>query len=511
MFIPVAEWLPDQPPFNNPGGNRAFNVIPGNNCYLPMPSMVLKATGPTGEILGAINARDQDNNNYTYCGDVSALYVQSGVSLVPVTKVSSSYAVANEDAWEFVQWNQTVIATNGTDPMQVISMGALNFVDLGGGSPKARHIAVINNFVVVGNISDSATGVQRVRWSALNNSGSWTQDATVLADLQDLPGDGGWVQKIVGGEQGGYVFQERAIWAMNFVGSPLIFQFNQLHRNIGAYAAEGVINFENLVYFLADSGFYSFDGTNVTPIGQGKVDETFFNDLDTNFVFNIRAAIWPEKKIVCWAYPGTGNTSGRPNHIMVYSWAYNRWSRIDIPSAFDSGSVSHLALTATPGVTLEQLDAYCMSDIDLLTIPLDDRSWTGGSLIFSAFSGGKLYYWNGTAMSADVETTELNPQMTIYPNTLMAQEDNIRIFSQINEVWPAVDGLSQSSIAIAIASRAKLTDAISEGGALVPSSAGFVESRLVNRFFRFRMTTNGATDFNFIQGVDIRFEGAGKR
>ena len=511
MFIPVAEWLPDQPPFNNPGGNRAFNVIPGHECYLPMPAMTLKATGPTGEIIGAINARDSSNNNYTYCGDVSALYVQSGQSLVPVTKVSATYAVASQDAWEFVQWNQTVIATNGTDPMQVISMGAVNFIDLGGGSPKARHIAVINNFVVVGNISDSATGVQRVRWSAINNSGSWTQDATVLADLQDLPGEGGWVQKIVGGEQGGYVFQERAIWAMNFVGSPLIFQFNQIHRNIGAYAAQSVIAFENTVYFLADSGFYRFDGTNVAPIGQGKVDETFLADLDTNYVSAIRGAIWPKNKIVCWAYPGSGHASNRCNKIMVYSWAYDRWSQILIPAAFDSGTISHLALTATPGVTLEQLDAYCTSNIELLTIPLDDRSWTGGDLIFSAFSGGSLYYFNGTAMSADVETTELNPQMGIYPNTLNAQEDNIRLFSQINEIWPAVDGLSQSDIAVVVASRAKLTDLISEGAAVSPTSAGFVESRVVNRFFRFRMVTNGDTDFNFIQGVDIRFEGAGKR
>jgi len=511
MFVPVAEWLPDQPPFNNPGGNRAFNVIPGYNCYEPMPAMTLKATGPTGEILGSINARDQANNNYTYCGDVSALYVQSGVSLVPVTKVSATYAVANQDTWEFVPWNQTVIATNGTDPMQVISLGAANFVDLGGGSPKARHLAIINNFVVAGNISDSATQVQRVRWSALNNSGSWTQDATVLADLQDLPGDGGWVQKIVGGEQGGFVFQERKIWAMNFVGSPLIFQFNPIHQNVGAYAAQSVINFENLIYFLADSGFYSFDGTNVTPIGQGKVDKTFFADLDTSNIANIRAAIWPEKKLVMWAYPGIGNVGGRPNHIMVYSWQYQRWSRIDIPQAFDSGSISHIALTATPGVTLEGLDAYCASNMDALVISMDDRSWTGGQLIFSAFSGGSLYYWNGTAMSADVETTELNPQMQIYPNVMMQQNDNIRLFSQINEVWPAVDGLSQSAVAIAISSRAKLTDPISEGQAMSPISAGFVESRLVNRFFRFRMTTDGATDFNFIQGVDIQFEGAGKR
>ena len=510
MFIPVSEWLPDQPPFNNPGGNRAFNVFPGNNSYLPVPTMTVKATGPTGRMLGLTNARDNANNNYTYCGDISALYVQSGLSLNAATKVSATYAVASGDTWEFVQWGQTVIATNGTDPMQTISLGASNFIDLGGGSPKARHLAVINNFVVTGNISDSATQVQRVRWSALNNAGSWTQDAATLADLQDLPGDGGWVQKIVGGEQGGYVFQERKIWAMNFVGSPLIFQFNPIHQNIGAYAPQSVVSYENLVYFLSADGFYKFDGTNLTPIGQGKVDQTFFNDLDATNVNSIRAAIWPQQKVVMWAYPGLGNNGGKPNHILVYSWVYDRWSRIDIPQNFDSGAVECIGLTATPGVTLEGLDAYCVSNIDALVISLDDRSWTGGQLIFSAFVKGSLYYFNGDSMAADVETTEMNPQQQLYQNAMNQANDNVLLLSQINESVPIVSGASLGAITMQIASRALLTDAVSYGSVMSPNSAGFCESRVTNRFFRYRIETDG-TDFDFIQGVDIKFVGAGTR
>src|SRR4029077_2402588 len=117
------------------------------------------------------------------------------------------------------------------------------------------------------NISDSVVGVQRVRWSAINNANSWTADPTTLAGYQDLLGEGGWIQKIVGGEQGGYVIQEHAIWRMTFVGSPLIFQFDKVKTGIGAYAPQSVVSFQGMIFFLANDGFYMFDGSNIIPIG----------------------------------------------------------------------------------------------------------------------------------------------------------------------------------------------------------------------------------------------------
>jgi hypothetical protein len=363
---------------------------------------------------------------------------------------------------------------------------------------------------VTGNISDSATNVQRVRWSALNNSGSWTPDPATLADFQDLPGDGGWVQKIVGGEQGGYVFQERAIYQMNFVGSPLIFQFNKIQYNIGAFAPQGVINYENVVYFLSADGFYKFDGTNVTPIGRSKVDNTFFADLDVMHVANIRAAVWPQHKIVCWAYPGQGNNNGKPNHIMIYSWAYDRWSRIDIPTALDSGSIECLGLSAVPGVTLEGLDAYCGSNIDALVISLDDRSWTGGELIFTAFVDGSLYYFTGPSMAADIETTEMNPMQNLYQIQINQTMDNVKNLCQVNETYPIIEGVSAGTVNVEIASRRQISDPVSYGAAISPNSAGFCQSRVTNRFFRFRIQTNGQ-NYDFLQGVDINFVPAGTR
>lgn len=497
MIIPLAEWLPDLPPLNNPGALVATNVIPARNSYESFPGANQAGIGGIGRVQGAIFARDTAANVYTYVGDASALYVQSGLSFTSTTRlVGGAYTTGIDDFWEFVNWGNTVIGVNGhTDLPQQITLGGLNFSSMPASMPKARHIATIKDFIVLGNVSDSATQVQRIRWSGINNSAAWSVDATTLADFQDLPGNGGWVQKIISGEQG-YVFQERAIWRMTFVGSPLIFQFDKIHDGIGAYAPQSVVNYENLIFFLANDGFKSFDGSNIKDIGKGKVDNTFLDDLDTNYVYRVTGLVVPEKKIVMWPYPGASNTSGNANHIMIYSWAYDRWARVD------GVNIEYMATSASPGYTLDGLDAVS-TNIDTLAYSLDSRQWTGGQLNMSYYQGGKLYYLNATPMSATVQTSEVNLM-----NDTTATRGTLQHKAMVTGVWPIVQGLS-ASVTVAIGMRNKVVNSLSTTTALTPTSAGFVQCRATANLHRFTINVGGAYDN--IQGVDVEFSDAGRR
>lgn len=505
MIIPLGEWLPDLPTLNNPGLTTCINVFPGpGGAYTPVPGLDVAASySAIGAINGAFYARDAANNTYTYAGDTSALYRQSNQTFANATRQSVSNSAVNAyntdsaDCWEFVSWGQTVIAVNGINDLpQQISLGASIFVNVTS-MPKARHIAVIKDFVVIGNISDSAANVQRVRWSGINNSSLWSVDATTLSDFQDLPGNGGWVQKIISGEQG-YVFQERAIWRMTFVGSPLVFQFDKIHDGIGAYAAQGAVNYENLVYFLSDDGFKVFDGSNIIPIGEGKVDATFFADLDTTYVDNIKGVVFPELKCVFWQYPGIGNSGGRCNHIMVYSWAYQKWALINLPASLGAG-IDCLAVSSSLGYTLEGLDAVS-SSLDALSISLDSRAWTGGNLQFSAYIGQTLYYFTATPLDTQVTTGELCLMQVV--------NASIKNKALVTEVWPILQGQS-ATVTVAIGTKDNLRDPMSTGMDNAPASAGYVEALDIGRFHQFTMKTTG--DFEQLQGFDVTFEDAGER
>lgn len=485
-FVPFGEWLPDLPAFNNPGATVAKNVVPDQTSYQAFPNLNVYSTSLGGVCKGAIIARDNAGNYYNYVADTSAIYASSGLSWSNVTRLSGSYNTPSDENWEFVQFGNRVFGVNGAnaDVPQHISLGAANFADLSA-APRARHIAAIRDFVVLGNLSATAISPQMVRWSAINNPDSWTPDAATLADFQDLPGDGGWIQKIVGGEYGsGAVFQERAIYRMTFVGSPLVFQFDKIHTNIGVYAPQSVVSYRNFVFFLSEEGFYMFDGTNVHPIGNGKVDRTFFADLDISNVHRVQAISDATRKIVIWAYPGVGNIGGNPNRLLIYNWAFQKWSRIE------DVNIEWLLLAITGTYTLDGLDAVS-TNLDSIAASLDAAQWRTGNRILAAFnSSHRLAFFNGSSMAAVVETGE---------HQLNREPDGL---TYITEVRPVADGLS-ASVTLAVATRNVLTENIAYQPAVSPNSTGFAPVRATGRFHRFRMSTSDNANFDNLMGVDI--------
>ena len=512
MLFQVSQWMPDQSRLNNPGDIQALNCIPDVGGYVPFPLMTQAATNlGMGQIYGATYAKDNANNSYVYAGDVSALYRLTGLSFTAATRTAGgAYATDIAEGWEFANWGQTVIAVNGQDgdKPQEISFGAANFVNLTGAFP-AAHIAVINNFVVLGNISDSSTQVQRVRWSGINNSHIWSlsSQASTLADYQDLPGNGGWIQKITSGEQGGLIFMEREIHSMVFVGAPLIFQFTKLIDGVGAYAANSVVVYENIVYFLAEDGFKSFNGSNITDIGQGKVDKFFLDDLDVNYLGSVRGIVVPDNKIIMWAYPGSGHSGSKCNKIIIYSYAFNKWSLVQIPDAF-SANIEIITITSVPGYTLDGLDAVS-TNLDALPFSLDSRAWTGGQLVMAAYVNGTLYYFNGTPMDATVEVGETNLMGKL--GAVGGRDAVVGNKAQINAIWPLVEGqVSTSAVAVAAKYRNNTQmDTATLDTLRYANSSGFAESRLVARYASFVIKTTGT--YTQIQGVDVEFVNAGMR
>lgn len=471
--VPVGEWLPDQPDLANPGATEAKNVIPWKDSYKSFPSLSEQSANALGDrCQGAYFARDNSGNVYNFAGDETKLYLYQQSSYSDVSRASGgAYSTPSDGDWEFTQWGETVIAVNGSNAAQVATLGSGLFSALGGSPPVARHIAVVRDFVVMGNIS---TVPNRVQWSGIGDSASWAVSASTLADYQDLQGDGGWVAKIVGGEIG-VVFRERDIWRMTFTGSREIFQFDQIEKQRGTFAPQSVINYGSLIFYLADDGFYVTNGNGASiPIGDGKVDRTFLDALDSEYFFRISAAIDPTNKLVMWAAPMSGS-SGSPNRIFVYNWVYRRWAYAEV-------DLEVFARYASQGYTLEGLDAVSAS-LDSLTPSMDSRVWTGGLMTLAGFSTNhKLGTFTGTVLDATVETGEVQH----YPG----------FRSNVTEVRPLVDG---NAATISVGSRNRQSASHTFGSATSQNDSGTCPVRSNARYHRYRISTSGA--FNFIQGV----------
>jgi hypothetical protein len=485
MSTPInfGEWLPDLPPIGLQGSVTVINVIPDATSYRPFPSLTVFSSAIGGRCQGAVIATDTTGINYNYVGDASALYALNAQTFSTVTRaVGGAYTTNADDYWEFVNWGNTIIGVNGfTDLPQQISLGAATFANLSTGV-KAKHIAIMRDFVVMGNISDTAANSYRVRWSAINNPASWTVDAATLADFQDLMPEGGPIQKILGGDYG-VVLQQRSVWRMLFVGSPLIFQFDRIHNAIGAYVSQAAVRYQNLSFFLAEDGFYAFDGSQLNPIGRGKVDKFFLVDLNTSYLARMHAAIDPTNKLVMWAYPSSNTSGGNPDKLIVYSWAFQRWALVE------GLNIEFFMQSLSTGYTLDGLDAVS-TNLDALAWSLDSAQWTGGQIILAAFnSSNQLARFNGSAMPATLESGEFQ-----------LFQDSRALLTQVR---PDIVGLSASAT-ISIINRNNLTESASVGGAATyPNDVGFVQFRVDARYFRVRIQTTSGVNFTHIIGSEV--------
>lgn len=370
--INLKEWVPDAAALGNPGAIVVTNALPGLNSYKPLRSLVLSTDALSARPLGAIEASDANENVFQYAGDASALYALSGMTWGNVSK-GGGYSTAAGERWEFARWKERIIATNFTDSPQVITFGGANFADLTT-ALRFRHVGIVRDFVVAGYTYDGVDGIvrDRVRWSAINDETDWTASAVTLSDFRDLSVGGG-IQAIVGGEYG-VIVSEKSVFRMTFVGTPTVFQIDETVPGVGALAPGGVISFGDTVYFPSKHGFIAVrNGAQADFIGVGRVDEFFLGDLDSNYLDRVSAVTDPESQLVIWAYPGAGNTAGRPNRLIVFNRALNKWGffSIETEMIWRSGGTSF---------TLEDLDDLALG-ADLVSVGdfASDTVWTKGT------------------------------------------------------------------------------------------------------------------------------------
>jgi hypothetical protein len=490
-YIEFGEYLPDLPPFKNNGVTIATNVRPGGKSYLSFPSPVVFSTsGMDDDVQGAISIKDYDSVVYNFfgtsgVGDVpipAKIYQQAGTSFTDVSQLGG-YTVSEDEIWEFAQWGNGVVATNYSDNPQHLTLGNASFSDLAGTPPKARHMAVVKDFLVLGNINDAVDGAvtNRLRWSAVGDIEDWSISAVTQADYEDLEETGGEIQAIIGGESG-VVFRDYAIHIMTYVGSPVVFQIDKIENGSGLLAPRSIAVHGKLIFYLGRDNFYVFDGRQSIPISTNKINQFFFDNVNLTWVNRIHASIDFDKQIVQWAFPSNNSVNGLCDNVLMYNFSENgnkRWALCD------SISTSFFGLTLTTGYTLEELDNVNIN-LDLLPFSLDSRFWKGGFDVLTGINSDfELVQFVGTAFDATIDTQEIQ----IYENNR----------AMVTNVRPIIDG--SASVAVYVGTRDNLSESVSFSTPKTPNAAGDFPTRENARYHRFRVTTSG--NFNHAQGIDI--------
>jgi hypothetical protein len=470
--VTFGEWLPDQPGVIG-ALTTAKNCFPKAVGYGPFPQEVDYSDAAPQDLTAAAAAKDTNSITSIYAAGTTRLFKLNTNNFSWNDISATTYS--GTSGWKFTQFGNSLIAANESNTMQYIDvMSGTTFANIAVDAPKAKFVTVVRDFVVTGYQSAYKS---RIQWSGINNETTWTASATTQADFQDLP-DGGFVQGVTGGEFG-LVLLERSIVRMSYIGTPLIFQFDNIARNRGCFEPNSVIQWQGITYFLGDDGFYACDGQNLKNIGAEKVNRYFFNTLKESDLGNMSAAIDPINNLVVWGYP----TVDLDYRVLVYHVPTGKWSYAD-------STATRVAPVSTPSITLEGLDAFSAS-IDALGISLDSRTWLGGKLLLLGISGNKLITFTGASKTATIDTADI-------------ETDNNQ--SMITMLKPIVDNGTGSA---SIASRLQLNQTVSFPSVTAANSENRIGARSYGRYHRVKLQPSG--DWTTAIGVDVEIQQAGTR
>lgn len=311
----------------NPGAyNATWQVTGSTTSTVSFASAVT-----TAYVSGGVVA----SNTISYLNATTGAQTVAGT--IAVNQLTNMQALD----WTLDNWGEILIACPNfvsADPGQpddYLTGGGIFYYQPGTGSPIANIIPnapPANHGVFVAMPQrqiiawgSTFTGIQDpllIRWSDVGNFNVWAGDVTNQAGSYRIP-KGSTIVGCIQGPQQGLVWTDLAIWAMQYVGPPYVYSFNEIGTGCGLIAPKAAISMNGVVYWMSQSQFFRLSGSGVEPIAC-PIWDVIFQDLDTSNLNKIRVAANSRFGEISWFYP-TNSNGGEVSHYVKYNVYMNQW------------------------------------------------------------------------------------------------------------------------------------------------------------------------------------------
>jgi hypothetical protein len=161
-----------------------------------------------------------------------------------------------------------------------------------------------------------------LRWCDVENFDSWIPALTNQAGSYRIPKGSRIVQCIQAAQQG-LIWTDLGVWAMQYVGQPYIYQFNELGNGCGLIGEKAATSMGGVVYWMGQSQFYRMSGGGPEPI-RCPIWDVIFQDLDTAQYDKIRVAANSRFGEISWFYP-TKSNGGEVSNYVKYNVILDQW------------------------------------------------------------------------------------------------------------------------------------------------------------------------------------------
>ena len=170
-----------------------------------------------------------------------------------------------------------------------------------------------------------------IRWCDINNYTVWAAQLQNQAGSYRLP-KGSKIVGCIQAPQQGLVWTDLGLWAMQYVGQPNIYQFNEIGTGCGLIGRKAAANLNGVTYWMGQNQFYTFSSSGVAPL-VCPIWDVIYQQIDATNASKIRIAVNSYFNEVTWYYPTT-SSGGEIAAYAKYNTVLQQW---------DYGSLSRTA------------------------------------------------------------------------------------------------------------------------------------------------------------------------
>jgi hypothetical protein len=171
------------------------------------------------------------------------------------------------------------------------------------------------------------TGIQnplQIRWCDVNNYNVWASTITNQAGGYQIP-TGSLIVRGIQGPTQQYWFTDIDAYVSQYTGPPYVYGFNKVGSGCGLIGQKAVCMLHSNLYWMSQKQFFVLSGTNAAQTIPCTVWDFVFQNLNLNYVDNIRAAANSMFNEVNWFFPSVNSTDGENDAYVCFNVLYNEW------------------------------------------------------------------------------------------------------------------------------------------------------------------------------------------
>jgi hypothetical protein len=241
-----------------------------------------------------------------------------------------SISPANYVGYVDTSWNGSTTVTIGGGTGFTSASATAVFSYSGNNAPKQiNQIVIFSTYqfiVALGSTPYDPTAFgpafnpMLVRWSDQSIAAEWTP-TTFNQSGEVILANGSYIVGGTTARQELLIWTDKALYSMQYIGAPYVFNFQTLMDNISIMSPNAMITVNNITYWMGVDKFYVYSGT-VQPL-PCTIRQYVFNNLNFSQSYQVICGHNEEYSEVWWHYPSTSSNTN--DSYVIWNYADNNW------------------------------------------------------------------------------------------------------------------------------------------------------------------------------------------